>query len=70
MREDTQCVRSGWRVSVTFDERHGYIGSDVIEPASGLADVFPNRLADEFLEAAAQRYELWLVSYECVVFVG
>ena len=29
------------------------IGSDVIERASGLADVFPNRRADEFLEAAA-----------------
>jgi hypothetical protein len=29
------------------------IGSDVIERASGLADVFPNRPADEFLEAAA-----------------
>jgi hypothetical protein len=29
------------------------IGPDVIEWASGLADVFPNRPADEFLEAAA-----------------
>jgi hypothetical protein len=29
------------------------IGSDVIERASGLADIFPNRRADEFLEAAA-----------------
>jgi hypothetical protein len=29
------------------------IGSDVIERASGLADVFPNRRPDEFLEAAA-----------------
>jgi hypothetical protein len=29
------------------------IGSGVIELASGLADVFPNRRADEFLEAAA-----------------
>jgi hypothetical protein len=27
--------------------------SDVIERASGLANVFPNRRADEFLEAAA-----------------
>ena len=26
MREDTQCVRSGWRPA-TFDERHGYIAS-------------------------------------------
>jgi hypothetical protein len=32
---------------------HQQIGSNVIERASGLTDVFPNRRADEFLEAAA-----------------
>jgi hypothetical protein len=35
--------------TATVDE----IGPDVIERASGLANVFPNRPADEFLEAAA-----------------
>ena len=27
MREDTQCVKERLEVSVTFDERRGYIGS-------------------------------------------
>ena len=27
MREDTQCVTSGFEVTVTFDERRGYVAS-------------------------------------------